>query len=144
MSPPSLKRHSASAHFADKKGIQLSPSIYLPRSFVPSFHFLPLSPTPCSARCLSSSTYLYRARPLPFSFRKKVSRRSLLARFGDERDSWSSSAYQTITNYVETETRQGNPQFCGCYFIPFLFTDAPPTWLKMLQSCFPRYEAGQI
>ena len=40
MSPPSLKRHSASAHFADKKGIQLSPSIYLARS---ALH-LPLSP----------------------------------------------------------------------------------------------------
>ena len=32
MSSPSSKRLSASAHFADKKGIQLSPSIYLARS----------------------------------------------------------------------------------------------------------------
>ena len=39
MSPPSSKRHSASAHFADKKGIQLSPSIYLARSVL-HFPFL--------------------------------------------------------------------------------------------------------
>ena len=50
MSSPSSKRLSASAHFADKKGIQLSPSIYLVSFLLP----LLLSPIPCSL-----STYLW-------------------------------------------------------------------------------------
>ena len=102
MSSPSSKPLSAAAHFADKKGIQLSPSIYLPCSFLPS---------PFSYTVLAVSVSLSSSLPILTSlFFSKVSRRSF-ARSGDERDSWSSSAYQTITSYEEA--RQGNPQFRG-------------------------------
>ena len=87
-SSSSSKRLSTSTHFADKKGIQLSPSIYL----------VPSSTSPFSySTVLSLSLPIARSLVLPFLF-VKFREGPCSLRSGDERDSWSSSAYQTITD----------------------------------------------